>query len=98
MIEGSRPQVLADAQWEVLEPLIQTCRPPHETGHHDLRRTIEAIIWRTTTARSGAGSRLRWAPGGWRRRPSAAGRGWARGSDCWSWRSGVAGVRPGWLA
>jgi transposase len=46
MIEGSRPQVLTDAQWEVLEPLIQTCRPPHKTGHHDLRRTIEAIIWR----------------------------------------------------
>src|SRR5215208_890842 len=108
MIEGSRPQVLTDAQWEVLAPLIAACRPPHKTEHHDLRRTIEAIIWRgdhlarrssggTIAARSGARSRLRWAPGGWQRRPSAAGRGWARGSDCWSWRSSVAGLRPGWV-
>jgi transposase len=41
-----RPQVLTDAQWEVLAPLIEACRPPHKTEHHDLRRTIEAIIWR----------------------------------------------------
>ena len=37
---------MTDAQWEVLEPLIEACRPPHKTEHHDLRRTIEAIIWR----------------------------------------------------
>jgi transposase len=46
MIEGSRPQVLTDAQWEVLAPPIEACRPPHKTEHHDLRRPIEAIIWR----------------------------------------------------
>src|SRR6188768_2831564 len=46
MIEGSRPQVLTDAQWAVLAPLIEACRPHHKTQHHDLRRTIEAIIWR----------------------------------------------------
>src|SRR5215211_2287745 len=73
MIEGSRPQVLTDAQWEVLAPLIEACRPPHKTEHHDLRRTIEAIIWRgdhlarrssggTIAARSGARSRLRLGP------------------------------------
>jgi transposase len=39
-------RVLTDAQWEVLAPLIEACRPPHKTEHHDLRRTIEAIIWR----------------------------------------------------
>ena len=38
--------VLTDAQWEVLAPLIEACRPPYKTDHHDLRRTIEAIIWR----------------------------------------------------
>ena len=38
--------VLTDAQWAVLEPLIQACRPHHKTEHHDLRRTIEAILWR----------------------------------------------------
>ena len=37
---------MTDAQWEVLAPLIEACRPPYKTDHHDLRRTIEAIIWR----------------------------------------------------
>jgi transposase len=39
-------QVLTDAQWAVLAPLIEACRPKGKTQHHDLRRTIEAIIWR----------------------------------------------------
>jgi transposase len=64
MIEGSRPQVLTDAQWEVLAPLIEACRPPHKTEHHDLRRTIEAIIWRHD---SGAK---------WRQIPAALGPWW----------------------
>ena len=38
--------VLTDAQWAMLEPLIEACRPHHKTDHHDLRQTIEAIIWR----------------------------------------------------
>jgi len=38
--------LLSDAQWAVLEPLIEACRPHRKTQHHDLRRTIEAIIWR----------------------------------------------------
>ena len=38
--------MLTDAQWEVLAPLIEACRPPHKTEHHNLRRTIEAIVWR----------------------------------------------------
>ena len=37
---------MTDAQWMVLAPLIEACRPPHKTEHHDLRRMIEAIIWR----------------------------------------------------
>ena len=64
MIEESRPQVLTDAQWEVLAPLIEACRPPHKTEHHDLRRTIEAIIWRHD---SGAK---------WRQIPAALGPWW----------------------
>jgi transposase len=39
-------QVLTDAQWAVLAPLIEDCRPRGKTQHHDLRRTMEAIIWR----------------------------------------------------
>src|SRR4051812_50043896 len=46
MTDRDRPKVLTDEQWEVLAPLIEACRPPHKTEHHDLRRTIEAIIWR----------------------------------------------------
>jgi transposase len=40
--------VLSDGQWTVLTltPLIEQCRPRGKTQHHDLRRTIEAIIWR----------------------------------------------------
>ena len=64
MIEESRPRVLTDAQWEALAPLIEACRPPHKTEHHDLRRTIEAIIWRHD---SGAK---------WRQIPAALGPWW----------------------
>jgi transposase len=46
MTDRDRPKVLTDAQWEVLAPLIAACRPPYKTDHHDLRRTVEAIIWR----------------------------------------------------
>src|SRR6185295_2332306 len=38
--------VLTDAQWADLAPLIEQCRPPHKTEHKNLRRTLEAIIWR----------------------------------------------------
>ena len=38
--------VLTDVQWAALSPLIEECRPRGKTQHHDLRRTIEAIIWR----------------------------------------------------
>ena len=38
--------VLTDGQWAALAPLIEQCRSPHKTEHANLRRTIEAIIWR----------------------------------------------------
>src|SRR4051794_22939662 len=38
--------VLTDAQWRRLAPLIEAVRPRGKTEHHDLRRTIEAIVWR----------------------------------------------------
>jgi transposase len=38
--------VLTDAQWAVLEPLIESCRRHRKAQHHHLRRTMEAIIWR----------------------------------------------------
>ena len=39
-------QVLSDAQWDELWPLIEDCRPRGKTPPPDLRRTIEAILWR----------------------------------------------------
>ena len=38
--------MLTDAQWAVLEPLIEACRPKGKTAPRDLRRTISAILWR----------------------------------------------------
>ncbi len=38
--------VLSDAQWAALEPLINEVRPRGKVPHADLRRTIEAILWR----------------------------------------------------
>ena len=38
--------MLTDAQWAVLAPLIEACRPPAKVAPRHLRRTISAILWR----------------------------------------------------
>ena len=38
--------MLSDAQWVVLETLVETCRPKGKTPPQDLRRTLSAILWR----------------------------------------------------
>ena len=38
--------MLSDAQWVVLEPLVEACRPKGKTPLQDLRRTLGAILWR----------------------------------------------------
>jgi len=38
--------MLTDAQWTVLEPLIEACRPPAKVPPRHLRRTMGAILWR----------------------------------------------------
>ena len=38
--------MLSDAQWAVLEPLVEACRPKGKTPPQDLRRTLSAILWR----------------------------------------------------
>jgi hypothetical protein len=40
--------MLTDTQWAELEPLIEACRPHAKVLPSDLRRTVEAIIWRCT--------------------------------------------------
>ena len=38
--------MLTDAQWAVLEPLIEAVRPPAKVPLRHLRRTVSAILWR----------------------------------------------------
>lgn len=38
--------MLTDAQWVVLEPLVEACRPHAKVPPRHLRRTIGAILWR----------------------------------------------------
>src|SRR3954464_11972306 len=40
--------VLTDAQWAVLEPLLEASRPRAKVPPRHLRRTIGAILWRHT--------------------------------------------------
>jgi transposase len=46
MADQSTTRVLTDTQWKRLSLLIEAVRPRGKTEHRDLRRTIEAIIWR----------------------------------------------------
>jgi transposase len=46
VVVGSGVQVLTDAQWAVLEPLIDEVQPHFNVPHEELRQTIEAIFWR----------------------------------------------------
>ena len=46
-MNSKRPYgVLTDAQWGRLAPLIEAVRPRGKTQPHELRRAVEAIIWR----------------------------------------------------
>src|SRR3954451_17452721 len=38
--------VLTDERWAALAPLLEACRPKGKTPPRDLRRTVEAIVWR----------------------------------------------------
>ena len=38
--------MLTDAQWTMLGPLIEACRPHAKVPPSDLRRTVSAILWR----------------------------------------------------
>jgi transposase len=38
--------MLSDAQWAVLEPLVEACRPKAKTPPQDLQRTLSGILWR----------------------------------------------------
>ena len=38
--------MLTDAQWMMLEPLVEACRPHAKVPSSHLRRTVSAILWR----------------------------------------------------
>ena len=46
MQDNKRYGVLTDAKWARLAPLIEAVRPHGKTEPCELRRTVEAIIWR----------------------------------------------------
>ena len=46
-VDDTKPfGVMTNAQWGALEPLIEVVRPRGKTEPQELRRTVEAIIWR----------------------------------------------------
>jgi transposase len=38
--------MLTEAQWAVLEPMVEACRPRAKVPPSNLRRTMSAILWR----------------------------------------------------
>src|SRR5215213_1132562 len=46
MADRGTTRVLTDAPWRRLAPLVEAVRPRGKAEPHDLRRTIEAIVWR----------------------------------------------------
>src|SRR4051812_38796 len=43
---GIGQSVFTDERWAALEPLLEACLPRGETPPRDLRKAIEAIVWR----------------------------------------------------
>ncbi len=74
-------EAMDDAMWKVLRPLIEAVRPRARTPHHDLRRTVAAIIWRH---RNGAA---------WRSVPAELGPWWAAAQTFIRWAEGAGGDR-----
>ena len=78
--DGGR--VLTGAQWAVLEPLMLVVRLCGKTPHEDLRRTMEAIIWRH---RNGAA---------WRAVPAALGTWWGAAQAFVRWGRRAVSMSP----
>ena len=63
--------VLTGAEWARLEPLIEAVRPRGKTEPHELRRTVEAIVWRHENGAK------------WRSVPAGLGP-WWMAAQCWN--------------
>ena len=63
--------VLTEDQWARLAPLIEAVRPRGKTEPHELRRTVEAIIWRHSNGAK------------WRSIPPHLGP-WWMAAQCWN--------------
>ena len=71
MQDNKRYGVLTDAQWAGLAPLIEAVRPRGKTEPLELRRTVEAIIWRHDNGAK------------WRAVPAELGP-WWMAAQCWN--------------
>jgi transposase len=77
--------MLTNAQWAMLEPLIEACRPNGKTAPQDLRRIMSAVLWRHQNGAKWRSVPAQLVPGQERPRPPSAGYVWASGSaslDC----------------
>ena len=77
--------MLTDAQWTLLEPLVEVCRPHAKVPPRHLRRTIGAVLWRHDNGAKWRRCLPSTGPGGWQPRPSSAGPTWVCGSACSPW-------------
>jgi transposase len=77
--------MVTDAQWALLEPLIEACRPKGKTPPQDLRRTLSAILWRHENGAKWRSVPLNSAPGHVPLRRSSAGHVWVSGSAFLGW-------------
>ena len=71
MDDERRYGVLTDAEWAQLEPLLDAVRPRGKTEPHELRRTVEAVIWRHENGAK------------WRAVPAELGP-WWMAAQCWN--------------
>jgi transposase len=95
MAEQERMKVLTDAQWDQLAPLIEACRPHGKTEPQDLRRTIEAIIWRHENGAKWRSIPAELGPWWMAAQMFTAGVIWGSGNVCWSWRNSVVASKWG---
>ena len=78
--------MLTDAQWAMLGPLVEQCRPKGKTPPQDLRRTVEeAILWRHENGAKWRAVPAELGPWWWAAQIFTAGRGWVSGSACSIW-------------
>ncbi len=74
--------MLTDAQWTMLELLVEACRPHAKVPLSHLRRTMSAILWRHENGAKWRALPAELGPGGWPLSLSFGGLVWVYGNAC----------------